>query len=162
MCVKKLSFFLISPLFNLASIEVSQVIPIRVMGKEGGSLKSKRSSSPRSLNPGKTESCPPLQLRQHGGYKQLTCSFFLFQIPLFIQTSCPNQSPLTAPACTGRLLSPHLKIHIHTTKKEVTPQTRTLSSFNLCVQRNIWIRRLEMAQTIFFLSSTRCPDRLHM
>ncbi|KAL2097184.1 hypothetical protein ACEWY4_006391 [Coilia grayii] len=36
---------------SAASIEVSQVIPIKVAGKEGGSLKSKRSSSPRSLHP---------------------------------------------------------------------------------------------------------------
>ncbi|XP_062386550.1 rho guanine nucleotide exchange factor 18a isoform X2 [Sardina pilchardus] len=36
---------------SAASIEVSQVIPIKVTGKEGGSLKSKRSSSPRRLHP---------------------------------------------------------------------------------------------------------------
>ncbi|XP_076149805.1 rho guanine nucleotide exchange factor 18a isoform X3 [Alosa pseudoharengus] len=36
---------------SAASIEVSQVIPIKVTGKEGGSLKSKRASSPRHLHP---------------------------------------------------------------------------------------------------------------
>ncbi|XP_061587688.1 rho guanine nucleotide exchange factor 18-like isoform X2 [Cololabis saira] len=34
---------------SAASIDVNQVLPIRVMGKEGGSLKSRRSSSPQRI-----------------------------------------------------------------------------------------------------------------
>ncbi len=38
----------------LAGIEVSQLLPIKVSGKEGGSLRAMRSNSPHRLHPGET------------------------------------------------------------------------------------------------------------
>lgn len=38
-----------------ANIDVNQVVPIRVMGKEGGSMRAKRSGSPQKVYQSGTE-----------------------------------------------------------------------------------------------------------
>lgn len=145
----------------VASIEVSQVIPIKVMGKEGGSLKSKGSTSSRGLHPGEIKIFPFSQTWSPQQIETDSVRFcVLLQILLFVQTSRPIQSPLIPPVCTGKWVSPSPKTHRHTTGKEGAPRKRTSSSFNLRLLMRI--RRRGRAHTDYTLSLTRWPKPLPM